>query len=123
MVHPGASAPLSRKAQFRFRNPLNTKLTAGCRATIQVLPTSVDSHILIVGKFVKSSKRMCGVPAESITMLENCVLTSEPLTSAGAEKGSPGPGECTSTIADWTNGTVAVPSVQTPEAGKLQNSV
>ena len=37
--------------------------------------------------FVKWSKKMCGVPDASITMLENCVLTSAPLTRAGALKG------------------------------------
>src|SRR6185437_13633093 len=123
MVHPGASAPASRKAQFKFRSPLYTKLTVGSRATTQLLLTSVDSHMLTERGFVKSSKKMCGVPAESITMLENCVLTSAPLTSAGEENGSPGPGECTSRIAEWNDGTAASPSMQTPEAGELQNSV
>ena len=45
----GASGVLrSRVAEhpFKFRSPLYTKLTVGSRATTQLLPTSVDSHML-----------------------------------------------------------------------------
>src|SRR5580700_2047842 len=114
--HPGASAPLSRKAQLRLAKPLKVKLATGAGETTQMPPISEDSHMLIVGRFVKSSKKMCGVPPASMTRSENCVFTREPLTSAGAENGCPGPGECDSRIADWKAGTVALPSTQKPDA-------
>jgi hypothetical protein len=87
------------------------KLAMGFADTIHVPPVNVDSHILITGKFVKSSKKMCGTPDASMTMSENWVFVRAPLTSAGALKGCPGPAECDSRIADPKAGMDAVPSV------------
>src|SRR5580693_2681336 len=112
MPHPGASAPESRNAQFRSSSPWYTKLATGFLDTTHLPASKVDSHILIVGESVKSSKKMCGVPDASITRAENCVLVSVPLTSAGAEKGCPGPGDWDTRIAEPNAGIVAVPSVQ-----------
>src|ERR1700726_3681117 len=96
------------------------KVATGLAETTQLPPVSVDSHICVYGKLLKSSKNMCAVPFESITMLENCVAVSEPLTRAGGLNGWLGPAECDSRIADPNAGTVAVPSVH---GAPLQNRV
>src|ERR1700722_5712608 len=96
------------------------KLATGLAETTQVPAFRVDSHICVNGKLLKSSKNTWGMPLESITMSENSVLVSEPLTSAGRLKGCPGPAECDSRIPDPNAGTVAVPSVH---GALLQNNV
>lgn len=87
---------------------MNEKVATGVGVTTQLLPVKVDSYIMICG-WVKSSKKMCGVPWLSTTRLENCVLTSLPLTSAGGENGRPTPAECDSRITDENAGATALP--------------
>src|SRR6267378_3700714 len=111
---------MSRKPHWMLFSPLYTKVVTGSLPTTHLPPFSVDSHILIKGKLEKSSKKMCGVPWLSMTMLENCSCVSEPLTSLGSEKGNPAPGECDSRIAEEKRGIVASPSAQ---RFSLQNSV
>src|ERR1700730_6423492 len=120
--HPGASAPLSRNAQLTLRSPLKTNAATAACETTHVPPISVDCHILITGKLVKSSKKICGLPVASTTMSENCAFARAPLTSAGAEKGRPAPAECDSRITEEKAGIlVALPSEQPNEL--WQNSV
>src|SRR6202022_2779250 len=110
--HPGATAPKSRKPHWMLFSPLYTKVATGFLPTTHLPPFSVDSHIVLKKGLEKSSKKMCGVPWLSMTMLENCSCVSEPLTNAGDEKRNPAPGECDSRIAEENGGTVAFPSTQ-----------
>src|SRR5205807_9077045 len=91
MPHPGACAPASRNDQWLLLSPWNAKVATGFVATAQLPPVNVDSCIFTNEGFEKSSKKMCGVPWLSMTMLENCAFFSEPLTNAGAVKGFPAP--------------------------------
>src|SRR5580698_2159721 len=113
------AAPLSVNDQLAFPKPLYMKVATGFCETVHTPPARVDSHMVIDGVLENSSKKMCGVPEASITMSANSELRSEPLTSAGALKGSPGPEECDSSMTEAKLGMETMPSVHVPE-GRLQ---
>ena len=98
-----------------------TSSVSGTTTTNQSLLTSAHDDALAAASAAAGlATSGGGVGFTSITMSENCVAVSEPLTSAGRLNGCPGPAECDSRIADPNAGTVAVPSVH---GALLQNKV